>query len=382
MDSGGKIKSYHALRTLARAHQVQMLAYVRSDQELGLVPEVEEICAGVTVVPLTRGPLRLGIDLMGSLLARRSFIVSRDYRRSMADAFERAVTEFQPEVVHIDHLQMAQFVRFGEQYRTVLDQHNVESVIIRRLAESSSSLPVRLWAGAEWPKLRDYETGICRRCDLVLAVSDQDAAAIRDMDPRIKRVECVPIGVDVERFANVPRNGRAGGILSVGAMHWPPNVDAAVYFCRDILPLIRHDVPQVSVTIAGQRPTAQVRALADPPGVEVTGYVEDERELAKECAVFVVPLRSGSGVRVKILNALAMGLPVVSTPIGAEGLDVIDGQHLLIADGARDFAAAVVTLLRDRDTADRLGRAGQALVTERYSWDKTGARLLELYETI
>ncbi len=199
----------------------------------------------------------------------------------------------------------------------------------------------------------------------VLTVSEEDKAAIRACDPSLSNIECVPIGVDVEHYQPVDRIADSHNILSMGTMYWPPNVDSMLYFAREILPLIKREVPDCALTIAGQRPVEAIRALASDPAISVTGYVDDDRAIAKDCGVFVVPLRSGSGVRVKILNALAMGLPVVATSVGAEGLDVVDGEHLLIADGPAEFAAAVVRALRGRELADGLADNGRRLVVEK-----------------
>jgi len=407
LDSGGKIKSYYTLRALAARHEVRAIAFIRSDEEATLIPELTRVCAGVDVVRLERGRCRQARDLLGSLARGKSFIIGRDFRADMLNAVTRAVEEFRPDVVHIDHLQMAQYVDSGGPYRVVLDNHNVESMIIKRVAETvdvegrsirnaarwiSSSLSAnasplqRFYAGLEWPKLQRYELATCRRCDLVLTVSEEDKATLQMLnqvqhdDQSLANVECVPIGVDVDHFRMIERAPGSLNVLSIGTMYWPPNVDSMLYFSRDILPLVREQIPDCTLTIAGQRPVESIQALGREPGITVTGYVDDECEVARDCGVFIVPLRSGSGVRVKILNALAMGLPVVSTSVGAEGLDVRSGEHLLIADGVAEFAQAVVKVLRDPELADRLGRNGRELVCEKYSWNRVGERLLGLYD--
>jgi glycosyltransferase involved in cell wall biosynthesis len=378
LDSGGKIKSYHTLRLLAAGHEVHTIAYLRSQDEARMVPDLSRVCDGVEM-PLIRGKGRQIADLFASVSRGRSFIISRDFRPAMLQTVREAIDRFKPDVVHIDHLQMAQFVDFDGRYKTVLDNHNVESTIIKRVAETSESRLMRWYAGVEWPKLRKYELDVCRRCDLVLVVSEEDKAVLCDLDASLTNVECVPIGVDVDHFQPVHRVTGANNMLSVGTMYWPPNVDSMLYFCRDIMPLVSEQIADCSLTIAGQRPVDSIRALAADRRIEVTGYVDDERELAANCGVFIVPLRSGSGVRVKILNALAMGLPVVSTSIGAEGLAVRSGEHLMIADSPAEFAKAVVEVLRDRELADHLGSNGRKLVCEKYSWERVGERLLSLY---
>ncbi|MCE5314970.1 MAG: glycosyltransferase family 4 protein [Armatimonadota bacterium] len=382
LDSGGKIKSYYTLKALAAGHDVRMLAYVRSDEEMDCLDKLRSVCDEIEIVPLKRGKLQQVCDLARAMVTGKSFIVNRDYRRDMQDAFNRIVAEFQPDVVHIDHLQMAQFVDFSGRYRKVLDNHNVESMIIKRIADTSEMAPARMYAGLEWPKLRAYEIDVCRRADRVLTVSDEDKSTLDTLCSGTANTACVPIGVDVHYFEHVDRTQGSKNILSIGTMYWPPNVDSMLYFCREILPLVKAEIPGCTVTIAGQRPVESIRALASDPSVRVTGYVSDSRRESKDCGVFVVPLRSGSGVRVKILNALAMGLPVVSTSIGAEGLAVESGKHLMIADTPEDFARAVVNVLGSPELADKIGRSGRALICELYSWEKVGERLLSVYDEL
>ena len=379
LDSGGKIKSYYTLRALAKEHDVHVLSYARLDAEYRLLDQLRTVCKDVELVRLSRSKLRQASDLVFSLARGRSFIISRDFRREMQTAVRRAVASFEPDVIHIDHLQMAQFVDFRPPCKTVLDNHNVESAIIKRTAETDTSLPKRLYAVLEWPRLRSYELDVCRKCDVVLTVSDEDGNALRAMDPSLKNLRTVPIGADTDYFQPLDREPGPRNLLFVGTMYWPPNVDAVLHFYRDIFPIIRKRFPDSTLTIAGQRPTSAIRALSRDPAVTVTGYVDDIRDIARECAVMIVPLRAGSGVRVKILNALAMEIPVVSTSVGAEGLDVSDGEHLLIADTAQEFAGAVTKLFENAQLARSLGENGRKLVSAKYSWDAVGDRLLSVY---
>ena len=380
-DSGSKIKSCFTIRSLASRHEVRLLSYVRGDDERRCIPEIEGLCSKVDVVDLMRSKARGGFEALSSLALGRSFIVSRDFRPQMLRAFHDAVEQFRPDVVHIDHLQMSPFADFDGRYKTVLDQHNVESVIVRRIGETVPNPLMRAYARIEYPRLRRYELNTCRQCDLVLTVSGEDRDTLRKMDPNLKNVEPVPIGIDTEGIQIVERNGDRQNALFLGTMYWPPNVDSVTYFCREIMPLVKKQAPDFTFTIAGQRPTAEVSALAADPSVKVTGYVKDTNEPARDCGVFVVPLRSGSGVRVKILTAMAMGLPIVSTTVGAEGLELTNGEHILLADDPNDFAAAVVKVLGDPELARTLGRNARELVCSKYSWDVARKRLLELYDT-
>jgi glycosyltransferase involved in cell wall biosynthesis len=381
MDSGAKLRSYCTLKALASRHELMMLSYVRTDEERAHLSDLRDICEPVELIPLARSRFRDGRDALSCLAMGKSFIITRDFRVQMLRALERAIADFRPDVIHVDHLQMAQFIGSDSACATVLDQHNVESTIIRRIAQTVRNPLARAYAGIEWPKLQRFELDACGRCDLVVTVSEEDKAELRRQRPTLNNIEVLAIGIDTDRFAPVDRNPNSRDVLFLGTMYWPPNVDCVHYFYSEILPIVRKSVPDCTFTIAGQRPEKSVVALGGDPAVQVTGYVDDVREVAANCGAFVVPLQAGSGVRVKILNAMSMGLPVVSTMVGAEGIEAVDGRHLLIADGPEQFAQAVVRVLSDPELASTLGRNARQLACEKYSWETVGTRALELYET-
>ena len=383
LTGGGQIKSYHTLRILSAAYDVTLLAYILRPDEAAEVEPLRPLCREVRTVLLGRTKLGNARAAARALLTRRSFIVDRDDTPAMRAAVAEALAARRYAAIHVDHLQMMQFVPREAHARVILDHHNIEHRIPRRMAEThgGAGAAVRWYAAREWPSLRDYEVAACRRSDLVLTVSPEDRDGLIELAPDLEdRIAAVPIGVDTEYFGSVRRDLGSRTLLSIGTMYWPPNVDSMRYFCADILPKIKAEVPGVRLNIVGAKPTPAVRALAEAdPAVTVTGSVPDVRDWAADCAAFIVPLRSGSGMRVKILNAMAMGLPVVSTTIGAEGIEVTDGQNILLADGADAFARASVRLLRDPDLGARIGEGGRRLMAERYSWDRVGERLLEVY---
>lgn len=378
-DSGGKIKSFHTVKALASEHELHLLTYIRGENECACLDDMRKICASVNTVDLKRGKLTQLVDAVANALSGRSFIINRDFRVDMRDAVERLVKEITPDAVHVDHLQMAQFLPDTADYKVILDQHNVESTIIRRVSKTATSLLAGIYAAQEWPKLLKFELDACRRADVVLTVSDQDREELLGLEPAIRSIHTLGIGVDTNYLAPVERLKGSKNLLSIATMHWPPNIDAITYFYQKILPIIRQNDPEAVLTIAGQQPPGSIQSMASDY-VKVTGYVADVREASRDCGIFIVPLRSGSGVRVKILNALSMALPVVSTSVGAEGIEVEHGKHLLIADDPEDFAAACVKLLNEPQYADQLGENGRDLVCDKYSWNIIGKRLLDIYD--
>jgi glycosyltransferase involved in cell wall biosynthesis len=260
---------------------------------------------------------------------------------------------------------MAQFA-LGTGLPMVLDEHNAVWTIFQRMARQERGLK-RLLLEVEWRRLKRYEGRICRASAAVVAVSADDRAALLDAGAP-ESIAVIPIAGEIRELQPVRRNPDAHGILSMATMYWPPNIDGVLWFAREILPLIRQAEPDAPCYIVGARPPQSVVELGADSTIQVTGYVADPAAYLQSSAVMVVPLRAGGGMRVKILEALARGIPVVSTTIGAEGIDVTPGQHLLIADEPAAFAAAVVQLLRDRACGDQIAQQGRSHAAARYDW--------------
>lgn len=391
LEGGGQIKSYHTLQALATEYEITLLAFTRREAEETAenLISLKALCAGgVRTIRLPRSRMQDLACAMTSLGSGRSFVIQRDRVPEMHSAVREALQRGWYDAVHVDHLHMAAFLPAPNEcdgVKIVLDQHNVEHSIVRQIAESPGGNPaLRRFAQGEWPKLRDFERSACLRADRVLAVSRSDRAALAALDPAIgAKTTMTPIGVDLEYWHSAERSGKARDLLTIGTLYWPPNVEGIRWFHAEIWPRIRAVFPAARLNIVGARPSRAVRALGmSDPAVTVTGTVPDVRPYARTCGVFVAPLRSGSGIRVKILNALAMGLPVVSTTIGAEGIDVVDGIHLLIADTPADFADAVRCLLEDPALAARLGAAGRKRMEQLYSREAVGQVLLRVYSDL
>lgn len=370
---GGTIKSWNILKRLCARHNVTLAAFVRGNQDQK--PQIVDIYRAVHCVRIHRsGTLNVKFAVE-SLLRQKSFIILRDYVQEMQELVDELAEREHFDVVYADHLQMAQYVRREHAPCLILDEHNVEWRILKRLAATSSGLR-KVFAEQESRKLRAFEISACSRFDQVITVTEEDRIALLDDNPDLDNVDTVPIGVDLEEFRPVRLDPGSQTILSLGTMSWPPNVDAILYFTNEIYPLVKQAVPNTNFVIAGSRPPGSIQALSSiDRSITVTGYVPDVSSLAAQATAFIVPLRSGSGMRVKIINALAMGLPVVTTSIGCEGIDAVNERDLLIADDPPAFADAVIRLLNDTKLRSMLGESGRRLVEQKYSWEAIYPRL-------
>jgi glycosyltransferase involved in cell wall biosynthesis len=227
----------------------------------------------------------------------------------------------------------------------------------------------RAYFGGQWRRMLHFERTAAAGFDGVIGVSDEDCKIMRDELGLKNVLGSVPTGVDADFFqaGTVPKKPRS--VVFLGSMDWMPNIDAVVYFVEAIFPEIKKNAPDVSFTIVGRNPPGSIRSLAEKdPAIRVTGTVPDVRAYVAEAEVVVVPLRVGGGTRIKIFEAMAAGIPVVSTAIGAEGLPVRHGEEVLLADTPGAFADAVVRLLREPPLREKIGRNGLDLVHEKFGW--------------
>jgi glycosyltransferase involved in cell wall biosynthesis len=268
----------------------------------------------------------------------------------------------------------------------VFDDHNCEYLLQERTFLTDLYSPTRWPAAAysfvQWRRLRRYEAQVCRRADRVLAVSQADARALRTLVPGLD-VTVVPNGIDTRVYqpATVGPEAASRSIVFTGTMDFRPNVDAVLWFAKEVWPLIRVEVSDVSFYVVGQRPHRRLDALREDQGVTLTGWVEDVRPYIADAAVYVAPLRMGGGTRLKLLEAMAMGKPVVATSLGAEGYPITDGRELILADSPAAFAQAVVSLLNSPARRVELGQTARAFVERRYDWRVIVPYIEQVYAT-
>lgn len=396
---GGTMRIYQLIRGLAQRHDVTCLAFAPDLAAEHALAPLQRICR---VVPV-RGPLARG-------LARRAWTTLASPLPDMAlrnvlpayAAALRALVATEPfDVIQAESIEMAGYlwqvksgelgVRSSNNVQLILDQFNAEYQLQRRAFLTDARRPRRWHAAAyslaQWQKLARYEARVMRECDTVLAVSDEDRATLLGLAPGA-RIGVVPNGVDTDHFSrSALGQARVGPICFAGAtlvfsgtLDFRPNVDALAWFVREVLPALRARRPDLRLLAVGRRPAPLLRQLAAEGHLTLTGEVPDARPYIAGAVVYVVPMRIGGGVRLKLLEALALEAPVVSTRMGAEGVSgLAEGEHCLLADDPAGFAAATLRLLDDPALGRRLGAAGRLLARQRYDWSVIVPRLEALY---
>ena len=333
------------------------------------------------------------LDLLRGSLGAVPFTVINWRRPTMASMLKRLLAEVQFDAVQVQSIQLASYLpilRASSSHPVLIcDSHNIESEVMQRYSEHAATWFRRVYAGMEAPRLRNYERRTLPKFDAHLLVSARDHASLTAMCPDV-RAFTVENGVDVNyyreaspSFSDIGSNRDARfRVLFVGSMDYHSNIDAACQFARDVWPALHAASPYLRFTVVGCRPSPQVLALAQQPGIEVTGTVPDVRPYLREALVEVVPLRIGGGTRLKILEAMASRVPVVATPMGAEGLQVSDGRDILLARTNEEFVRAILELEANTELQKRLTHAAERLVVSRHDWTQLGGRLWDVYGSL
>jgi sugar transferase (PEP-CTERM/EpsH1 system associated) len=368
--TGDKVRAYHVVRHLSRTHDVTLACL---SDERRFEEAREALCRDVGDVQVAAiRPRAKRIQALIELARGRSATVAYfDSAELRARIARRGGDPF--DLVYVSSSSMAQYLTELPRRPTVMDYVDIDS---DKWLQYGRSLPIhKAWVyRLEARRLREQELAVARRADRGVVATDEEARLLRTMAPWLA-VRVVPNGVDLDYFAPVAEPATHPTLVFAGVMNYLPNVDAAVYFCDAIFPEIRRRVPDARFVIVGRDPSSAVRRLASGDGVTVTGTVPDVRPHLREAAVSVAPLRLGRGIQNKVLEAMAMGLPVVATPTAVRGIHGRPGEHVSVTEHPGEFVEAVVQLLVNRQRRVRAGRAGRAYVERHHSWAASLARL-------
>jgi glycosyltransferase involved in cell wall biosynthesis len=379
--SGGDIRSYHIARALARRHELTFLSYYDGKPDAEYEKQMAEHFPGAVCIATGKrdsSSLARGVDYLAHLPSPHPYAVGRFGCPKVREQLDGWYDTGRFEIAICDFLDAA--INFPRQLSlpSVLFQHNVESEIWRRHAGTESNPVKRQVYAVEFRKMLRYERNAARKFHHIIAVSEHDRSLMETWVEGAK-ITVVPTGVDLVQYRPDEGPAQSGLVLFVGAMDWEPNVDAMEYFCERIWPSVRSQAPEARLRIVGRNPGDRVRQLASDV-VEITGRVPSVADHLREASVVVVPLRIGGGTRLKIYEAMAAGKAVISTSVGAEGLDVHHGRDIVLADNPQSFADAVLTLLRDPNLRRKYEKAA-AETARQYDWSVIGdkfGRTLEL----
>ena len=394
-DAGPKVKTYHVLRALiGQGHSVTLVSFVRPE-EVPQVAALQEICEAVHVVPIRRSRIADVGYMVRSYLTTRPFLVERDDLRPMQKLVNKLVKEGDFHFIHADQLTMVQFALRGasafpgKKPKVIFDAHNAVWSIVERMQENARWF-LKPFLGIEARRVKRYEGELLKTVDHVLAVTDVDRVGLEEAlnfskihtGDRIAPITVVPIAVDTQKQQPVKRKAGSKNIVTLGTLHYPPNADGIRWFFNEVFPLIRKRLPDATLTIIGKNPPQDFLDLAarEPDTVKITGYVPDLIPYLEQSSLMVVPVRAGGGMRVRILEAFAYAMPVVTTTIGLEGINAELEKDVLVADTADDFANQVSELLENVSLQEKLSTNGRHLAETKYDWQVVLSGMSSIYE--
>jgi glycosyltransferase involved in cell wall biosynthesis len=393
-DAGPKVKTWHVLRYLVeRGHRVTLASFVRPE-ETAHVDTLRQLCHAVYTVPIHRSRLADLLYWMRSHFTGRPFLIERDDLGAMHVMVEHILSTEAIDAIHADQLTMTQFALRARQEQGILggdgghgsdhrgfslifDAHNAVWTIMERMRQNSAWFlhPI---LGLEARRIKRYEGRIVREFDHTLAVTEIDHSALLQaaasksdgFGPALPDIPVIPIAVNTGALQSICRVSGSVNIVTLGTLHYPPNADGIRWFMQEVFPLVREQIPEATLTVVGKNPPKDFleRASQEPRSIRVTGYVPDLTPYLEQAAIMVVPVRAGGGMRVRILEAFARAIPVITTTVGLEGIYARPGEEVLIANSPSDFASAVVRLLRDEALQAKLATNGRRLAEQRYDW--------------
>lgn len=382
---GTSLRNYNLIAQLARRHRVCLLSLLEPEQSLDAGNPLSGLCEWVECAPVPRRSEALRLRQM--LTSRLPDMAWRLWSPAFRERLVRRLAESSFDVVQIEGIELARYLPLIEAAQPrpliVYDDHNAEWLLQKRACLADLRIPRRwpaaLYSLVQWQRLKAFEADACRRADRVVVASEADRRAVQAIAPQVA-LHVVPNGVDLAEYTHYQGPVERYDLVFTGKMDYRPNIDAMLWFCQQVLPLIRQHRPETSLAIVGQRPHARLAPLRSLPRVAMTGWVSDVRPYLAGATVYVAPLRVGGGTRLKLLQAMAMGTPVVTTTLGAEGFPVQHDEHLLLADAPEQFARAVLTLLDDPARRARLATAARSFVQRSYGWDALVPQLEALYQ--
>ena len=371
MEKGDKLRAFHQLRILSKDFSIALIAISHDEIHEKARSELEPFCAEIHFLPI--GKISVMINLFRALINGKPLQVGYFFNKGTYEQIQKIIRNFNPSVIYGQLLRVAEYVPQETEARTVLDYQDTFSKGVERRRERSFGL-MRQVMTLEQKRLIKYEKLVFDKFDACTIISEQDRQFLPLADRN--EVTIVRNGVDMDFFH--PMNEEKNtDVLFAGNMGYPPNVLACEFLGRDVLPLLKREKPDIRITFSGARPTASIVEMASNH-VEVTGWVDDMRDSYARTRLFVAPMKIGTGLQNKLLEAMSMGIPCITTPLANNALQANDGEHIVLASSPNDFCDRILELLEDRDKAARIGDAGRTFVQGQYSWTAQTQPLVEL----
>jgi len=389
---GGGTYLYHLLNNLSKRHHITLASFV-DDRELALVNDLKQLPIDLHFVHRKKGRdknffstfkvfITRALRLIQSVLLWEPYYISKFKNHQMAELVAHLTSIERFDVVQIEYTQMGSYVKFIKHGKTVLHEHDVVYRPAYRAYKNSKSVIKKLSLFLEWCRCAAYEPKMTKQFDYLLTSSEQDQNLLRRITG-IDNIDFVPFGVDVAKCIPDFSIRKSNSLLFVGSFSHRPNIDSAFWLLEEIFPQLQKKFPATILYIAGANPPEQLRALcANVSNVKLLGFVDDIIPYFRECGIFIAPLRSGGGVKIKILQAMAQGIPIVTTKVGIEGIEAIYPNAVLVGNTSQEIVNHIGNLLSDTRFSSLLGLKGWEIMNKYYSWESIIAKHEILYNNI
>lgn len=380
LDHGHHLRTYYVLKALSEDHNIHFAAFTKHGRETQFQRQLEELCDSVETFELRHRGWRQALLALQNLFSPLPLIAQKYYDRRIAEYMKKLIRAGKVDLVHLDLLHLALYRNICSTLPSVLVNHNVESLRTLRWSQVERNFLLKAFLKYQYQKLRNFEQRVCKEFDCCTVVSDYDREFLLELCGGGNFVT-IPNGVDCDYFYVSTEAVILNTLVWTGSMSGAYNRDAVIYFLDEVWPHIQTSIPQAKVTFVGSSaPKMLMRLAFQSPNIESTGYVDDVRPYVAKSAVFIAPLRSGSGTKVKVLNAMAQGKAVITTSIGAEGIEAKPDEEILIAEAPKEFAEKTVWLLKNPERAQKIGLRARQVIEEKYSWKVINKKLRQVYK--
>jgi glycosyltransferase involved in cell wall biosynthesis len=378
--SGGQIRTYNLLKNLANKHDITLFSFIREEQEKNYIPELQKYCQKVTV--FKRRP---AWDIRNILTAGFSpfpFVMIATYLSfSVRRAIAKELTQSTYNLIHAEPFYMMPNIP-ANNIPVLLVEQTIEYLVYKKHADDFSHDLFKQFMYLDVAKLRFWEEYFWRKASSLVAMSEEDKKIMSRAVPG-KNIDIVANGVDVSFFTKTRiKRPQAPTVLFVGNFKWLPNKDAAKFLTYEIWPLIKQKIPDAKLWIVGKNPTKEIINLGKEKDVVVDGNIEDIREAFGQASVLLAPIRNGRGTKYKVLEAMAAKLPVVSTPLAVEGIEVTSGQDVLVAKDKKELAENTIKILRNPGMGEKIASSALLVIKDRYNWKIIANNLDNIYKKI
>lgn len=383
-------RSYNLIREVSRYNDVTLLAFNQTSLvgSLELLQEAKAhfstFCKveDVVIIPSEASRVKKLLLLLKGLLPTKTYTVEWLQSKLFEQKLEALLTREHFDVIHVDTISLVPYVTKYKDIKIVLNHHNIESLMLLRRAENEKNWLKKIYFWQEGKKLMRFERKLCGSFSLNVTCSHLDTDRLKTIAPNIKCID-VPNGVDLQYFQPVDVAKVEKSLIFAGGLSWYPNLDAMNFFLSKVWPQLVVEIPTISFTIIGRNPPEWMLALqAEYPNLKVTGFVDDVRPYLSQAHIYICPIRDGGGTKLKVLDALAMRMPLVADPIACEGIDVIDGESVIYATTPEDYVDSIKRLINDPVLCKKISDTGATIIHQNYSFESLGKKLSDAYHQL